>query len=78
MNDSVRQSLCEAVDGSILMGHMQEFARWVKLSGTPDELHSLRLCSGRLDEFGYRTELSCTTPISACRAGRGSMWTTRR
>ena len=34
MTDATRNSLCEAVDGPILMGHMQELARWVKLSGT--------------------------------------------
>ena len=57
MSDSVRRSLCDAVDGSILMGHMQELARWVKLSGTPDELQSLRYFQAKLDEYGYRTKL---------------------
>ncbi len=57
MPDPVRRSLCDAVDASVLMGHMDEFARWVKLSGTPDELTSLKYVQGRLDEFGYRTEL---------------------
>ena len=57
MSDPVRRSLCDAVDASVLMGHMGEFARWVKLSGTPDELTSLQYVQGRLDEFGYRTEL---------------------
>ena len=57
MSDTVRRSLCEAVDGSILMGHMQELARWVKLSGTPDELQSLRYFQAKLDEYGYRTRL---------------------
>jgi len=57
MSDPVRRSLCDAVDGSVLMGHMGEFARWVKLSGTPDELTSLQYVKRRLDEFGYRTEL---------------------
>ncbi|HVC61371.1 MAG TPA: M28 family peptidase [Acetobacteraceae bacterium] len=57
MSDPIRRSLCDAVDGSVLMGHMGEFARWVKLSGTPDELTSLQYVKGRLDEFGYRTEL---------------------
>ena len=57
MSDPVRRSLCDAVDGSVLMAHMGEFARWVKLSGTPDELTSLHYVKGRLDEFGYRTEL---------------------
>ena len=57
MSESVRRSLCESVDGSILMGHMQELARWVKLSGTPDELESLRYFQAKLDEYGYRTRL---------------------
>src|SRR5271165_3804971 len=57
MSDSVRRALCEAVDGSILMGHMQELARWVKLSGTPDELQSLQYFQAKLDEYGYRTRL---------------------
>src|SRR3954470_8314121 len=53
MSDKVRRSLCESVDGTILMGHMQELARWVKLSGTPDELQSLGYFQTRLDEYGY-------------------------
>jgi aminopeptidase YwaD len=57
MTDAVRNSLCGAVDGSILMGHVQELARWVKLSGTPDELQSLRYFQDKLDEYGYRTRL---------------------
>jgi hypothetical protein len=57
MTDATRNSLCEAVDGPILMGHMQELARWVKLSGTQDELQSLRYFQDKLDEYGYRTRL---------------------
>jgi hypothetical protein len=57
MSDPTRSALCGAVDRSSLMGHMGEFARWVKLSGTPDELTSLHYVQRRLDEFGYRTEL---------------------
>ena len=57
MSDSERRSLCEAVNGSILMGHMQELARWVKLSGTPDELRSLNYFQSKLDQYGYRTKL---------------------
>src|SRR3954462_10683840 len=57
MSDSLRRTLCDSVDGSILMGHMQELARWVKLSGTPDELQSLRYFQAKLDEYGYRTRL---------------------
>ena len=52
-----RDALCEAVDGAVLMGHMRELARWVKLSGTPDELSSLQYFRARMEEYGYRTEL---------------------
>jgi hypothetical protein len=51
------QTLCDAVSGPVMMGHLQEFARWVKLSGTPDELSSLRTVQARLDEYGYRTRI---------------------
>ena len=57
MQDQELQSLCEAVSQSELMGHLAELARWVKLSGTPEELESLRYVRGRLDGYGYRTKL---------------------
>ena len=56
MSDA-RDALCDAVDGGVLMGHMRELARWVKLSGTPDELASLRYFQARMDDYGYRTDL---------------------
>src|SRR3974390_2801886 len=56
MSDPLRSSLCNAVDGRVLMGHMREFARWVKLSGTADELKSLEYVKARLDEYGYCTK----------------------
>lgn len=40
-----------------LMVHMREFARRIKLSGTPEELESFRYLQARLDEYGYRTTL---------------------
>jgi hypothetical protein len=52
MQDQALQSLCEAVSQSELMGHLAELARWVKLSGTPEELESLRYVRGRLDGYG--------------------------
>jgi hypothetical protein len=51
------QSLCDAVSGPNLMAHCVEFARWVKLSGSEDELKSLRIVQARLDDYGYRTRL---------------------
>src|ERR1700679_122591 len=65
------ETLCNAVDGAVLMGHMRELARWVKLSGTPDELSRLRYFPARMDEYGYRTELlSQDAYISVPRAAR--------
>ncbi len=49
------QSLGGAVDGAALMRHMREFARWTKLSGTPDEMQSLHYVQSELDRAGYRT-----------------------
>jgi len=46
-----------AVTGPALMRHVQEFARRVKLSGTPEELESFRYLKAQLDGFGYRTRL---------------------
>lgn len=51
------ESLCAAVDGDRLFGHLEEFARRVKLSGTPEELESFRYLQAELDGLGYRTDL---------------------
>jgi hypothetical protein len=50
-------SLDAAVDSERLMGHIREFARRVKLSGTPEELESFRYLQGQMEQFGYRTQL---------------------
>jgi len=55
MSDPLRSALCNAVDGSVLMEHLREFARWIKLSGTSDELQSLGYVQERMNEYGYRT-----------------------
>ncbi|WP_428490660.1 M28 family peptidase [Rhodopila sp.] len=49
--------LCAAVDPTLMMRHLEEFARRVKLSGTPDELESFRYLKATLDGYGYHTEL---------------------
>ncbi|SEC44048.1 PA domain-containing protein [Rhizobiales bacterium GAS188] len=46
-----------AVSGQELMRHCAEFAKRVKLSGTPEELESFRYLKACLDAYGYRTEL---------------------
>jgi N-acetylated-alpha-linked acidic dipeptidase len=49
--------LCASVDSGVMMRHLEEFARRVKLSGTPEELESFRYLQATLDGYGYRTEL---------------------
>ncbi len=57
MPDATLASLSNAVSGDAMMAHLREFARWVKLSGTADELQSLRYVHAKLDEYGYRTTM---------------------
>lgn len=49
--------LCAQVDGARMMGWLTELARWVKLSGTPEEAESLAYVKAQLDGFGYRTRV---------------------
>jgi hypothetical protein len=51
------KSVSAAVSGEELMAHCREFAKRVKLSGTPEELESFRYLKRRLDGYGYRTKL---------------------
>ena len=44
-------------DRERLMAHITEFARRVKLSGTPEELESFRYLQAQMDSYGYRTQL---------------------
>jgi hypothetical protein len=50
--------LTAAVDSSTMMRHLEEFARRMKLSGTPEELESFRYLQATLDGYGYQTELT--------------------
>lgn len=47
----------DEVDGARLMGHCGAFARYVKLSGSAEELASMRYVQGEMDAAGYRTTL---------------------
>ena len=49
--------LCGAVDAAAMMRHLEEFARRIKLSGTPEERESFAYLQACLDGYGYRTEL---------------------
>ena len=56
MNDIARETSA-AVSGKELMRHCAEFAKRVKLSGTPEELESFRYLKSCLETYGYRTTL---------------------
>jgi hypothetical protein len=44
-------------DTDQLMGHIREFTRRVKLSGTPEELESFHYLQAKMESYGYHTEL---------------------
>ncbi|WP_105431339.1 M28 family peptidase [Neorhizobium sp. T6_25] len=44
-------------DRQILMGHIREFGKRVKLSGTAEELESFKYLEGQIASYGYRTKL---------------------
>jgi hypothetical protein len=56
-NDMKLDELCNAVSADTMMAHLQEFAKRVKLSGTPEELESFRYLQATLDGYGYKTNL---------------------
>ena len=57
MNDLPADTLANAVSGAEMMDNLREMARWVKLSGTPEELEAFRFLERRMRDYGYRVEL---------------------
>ncbi len=57
MSPAVPPEIINAVDGPRMMAHMEEFARWRKESGVPEELESLAYVEARMKEYGYATDL---------------------
>ena len=57
MQDEMLARLCGAVSGPGMMEHVREFARHVKLSGTPGERESLEYVRRRIAEYGFTTDL---------------------
>jgi hypothetical protein len=55
MSDPI--SLCDQVDGALLMRHVNAFGQWIKLSGTAEELDSLHYVQAQLDGYGFRTTI---------------------
>lgn len=51
------EELLSEVSGPALMEATRAIARWVRLSGEPDELESFRWIERRLAQYGFETEL---------------------
>jgi hypothetical protein len=56
-DSAAADALCAAVDSGRMMGHLHEFARRVKLSGTPEELASFRYLEAEMAAAGFSTKL---------------------
>jgi N-acetylated-alpha-linked acidic dipeptidase len=57
MKSKPSKALIDAVNGPLMMEHMQEFAKWRKESGVPEELKSLDYVETRMKEYGFATQL---------------------
>lgn len=57
MTPAIPPEIINSVDGPRMMAHMEEFARWRKESGVPEELESLAYVEARMKEYGFATEL---------------------
>jgi hypothetical protein len=55
MDDVLTEAPVAAVSRDLLMTHMAEFARRIKLSGTAEEAESLRYVEARVRNYGFRT-----------------------
>lgn len=50
--------LVKKVSGKNLMEYTTEISKWVRVSGTKEEVESLEYCKNVLQGFGYKTDLS--------------------
>ncbi len=57
MKSTPSPQLIGAVSGPLMMEHMEEFAKWRKESGVPEELKSLEYVEARMKEYGFATQL---------------------
>lgn len=54
----IEDSLVDSVDGEKLMGYTSDIAKWVRISGTQEEVDSLLYCEKVMQEIGYNTKLT--------------------
>ena len=56
--EEMEDLLVGEVNGPKLMEYTQGIARWVRISGTQDEVESMKYVAGVLEGFGYKTKLT--------------------
>lgn len=57
MSDHAAQIPSGAVSGPEMMKNLRQIARWVKLSGTPEEREALGFIEERMRDYGYETTI---------------------
>lgn len=57
MGSELSEKMAEAVDGPLMMQHMELFNRYTKHAGSPEELESLKYCEAEMAKAGFATEI---------------------
>ena len=57
MINDLEDSLVKQVDGSQMMNHTKEISKFIRVSGTDDEVESLKYIADQLEEYGYSTKV---------------------
>ncbi len=57
MTEAPPEALSAAVSGPEMMTNLRQIAKWVKLSGTAEELEAIRFLESRMRDYGYRTQV---------------------
>lgn len=57
MDSMAADGVADAVSGPEMMANLREMARWVKLSGTEEELEAFRFLERRMRDYGYQVRL---------------------
>jgi len=58
MINDLEDSLVKQVNGSLMMNHVKEISKFIRVSGTDDEVESLKYIAGQLEKYGYSTKIS--------------------
>ncbi len=58
MIKALEDSLVKQVNGSRMMKHVKEISKFIRVSGTEDEVESLKYIASQLEEYGYSTKIS--------------------